>query len=87
MPSSGKIGIILINHSKIPYQINNGDRICQLCFSPVSINEVFFIPSLTEGKVREGEEINIVPKKQHRGAVPSRLCFHAYAPPHSDVPF
>ena len=54
---SGKIGIILINHSKIPYQINNGDSICQLCFSPVSINEIFFV----------GEETNIVPKKQYSG--------------------
>ena len=31
----GEIAVILINHSKKPFEINNGDRIAQLVFSSV----------------------------------------------------
>lgn len=32
----GEVQVILINHGKLPFEINNGDRIAQLIISPVT---------------------------------------------------
>lgn len=42
----GEIGVILINHSKTPFKINNGDRIAQMIFVKVEKPEFVHVDEL-----------------------------------------
>jgi len=50
----GEIGVILINHSKIPFKISKGDRIAQAVFSAVFQAHFIEVEELSETERGDG---------------------------------
>jgi len=51
----GELGIILINHSKNPYEIKRGERIAQIVFNKVEIVQLEEVDVLPESGTARGE--------------------------------
>lgn len=47
---TGEIGVILINHSNTPFEINKGDRIAQIVVAPVILCDVQEVSKLDDTK-------------------------------------
>lgn len=53
-PYRGEVGVLLINHSQVPMEINVGDRIAQLVFAPVCKAELEVVEELPQSDRGEG---------------------------------
>lgn len=50
----GNVGVVLFNHSDIPFEIKKGDRIAQLICEHICYPTAVEVPSLTETERGEG---------------------------------
>ena len=53
-PYRGEVGVIMINHSKVPYEIKKGEKIAQAVFNQIAYAKIELVDELSDTSRGEG---------------------------------